>query len=50
MALEIGTDVEYYKFHMEGTDILPVREPVRISDAKRRAWTAMVQKFVSENR
>lgn len=42
----IGSLVEYGRYHQAGTDRMPRRRPVDLSDAERREWVKVLQRFL----
>jgi len=48
---EIGTRVPYARYHQRGVpkNNLPKREPIRVTEAQRRHWVKLIQKFLLES-
>lgn len=44
--MAIGSDVDYGRWHQEGTDRMPRRRPVEFPDSERRAWIKLLQRFI----
>lgn len=42
----LGTDVDYAIYHQRGSDRLPQRRPVELTEAQRRDWTRTIQRFI----
>lgn len=42
----LGSDVAYGKYHQAGTDRMPQRRPVELSESERRTWVNLIQRFI----
>jgi phage gpG-like protein len=42
----VGSDVEYGRWHQQGTDRMPRRRPVEFTEGERRTWVRLLQRFI----
>jgi phage gpG-like protein len=42
----LGSAVPYGRFHQEGTDRMPQRRPVELTELRRRQWVKMLQRWI----
>lgn len=42
----IGSAVTYGRYHQNGTPRMPQRRPVELSEAERREWVKVIQRFI----
>lgn len=42
----VGSDVAYGRYHQQGTPRMPRRRPIELTEADRRRWVAIVQRFL----
>jgi phage gpG-like protein len=48
--LVIGSDVDYGRYHQTGTDRMPRRRPVELTENRRREWVRILQRFIVTGR
>lgn len=42
----LGSDVSYGAYHQKGSGRLPQRRPVELTEAQRRDWVRLIQRFI----
>jgi phage gpG-like protein len=45
-AMTIGSGVDHGKYHQNGTDRMPQRRPVEVTETTRRDWVKLIQKYI----
>jgi len=42
----VGSGIDYGAYHQQGTSRMPQRRPVELTEADRRAWVNVIQRFI----